>query len=69
MIAIGARVFLKACRCGLPGVVIRQERSRLVVYWPDMDHFSRHVVASLMEIAPESPEKPPQFSHGQEVSI
>jgi len=44
----GARVYLKACRgAGPPGTVIRFERGRAVVFWGDMNFWSRHVPASL----------------------
>jgi hypothetical protein len=47
-IAIGAKVFLKGGReCGKPGTVIRDERGRLVVFWEDMDFWSRHRPDSL----------------------
>lgn len=47
MIGPGDKVFLRACRTGEPGMVIRQERRKVVVYWADMDYWSRHPVASL----------------------
>lgn len=47
MIEVGTRVLLKACRAGLAGAVIRRERGRLVILWPDMDYISRHKEASL----------------------
>ena len=47
-IAIGAKVFLKGGRgCGKPGTVIREERGRLVIFWEDMDFWSRHRPDSL----------------------
>ena len=47
MIPVGSKVFLKACRYGEPGTVIRRERTRLVVLWPDMDYIARHPEQSL----------------------
>jgi hypothetical protein len=38
----GAKVFLRACRVGKPGTVIREQRGKLTVYWPDLDYWSRH---------------------------
>lgn len=43
----GDKVFLKACRAGEPGTVIRAERGKMVVYWRDMDYWSRHRPESL----------------------
>ncbi len=50
MIQPGDKVFLRACRTGEPGTVIRQERGKLTVYWRDMDYWSKHHPESL-EIA------------------
>jgi hypothetical protein len=47
MIQPGDKVFLRACRTGEPGTVIRQERGKLTVYWRDMDYWSRHRPESL----------------------
>jgi hypothetical protein len=48
MLKLGDRVRLKACHdSGEPGTVIRFERGKLTVYWPDMDHWSRHPPDSL----------------------
>lgn len=44
---VGAQVFLRACRAGEPGTVIREERGKYVVYWRDMDFWSRHKAESL----------------------
>lgn len=41
-IDVGSRVFLRGARVGAAGVVIRREGKRVVVYWRDMDFFSRH---------------------------
>jgi hypothetical protein len=38
----GERIYLRAARFGQPGTVIRQQRGKLTVYWPDMDFWSRH---------------------------
>ena len=56
MIATGSKVYLRACHTGKPGTVIRQERGRLTVYWPDLDFWSRHKPESL-EPAPEPKEE------------
>jgi hypothetical protein len=32
--------------------VLRHERRRVVVYWPDLDFISRHTPASLVEVLP-----------------
>ena len=45
---IGSRVYLRACVVGEPGMVLRKEHSRLVVYWADMDFLSRHPEAALI---------------------
>jgi hypothetical protein len=50
-VALGSKVYLRACRAGEPGTVIRFERGRFTVYWRDMDFWSRHVPEAL-EIAP-----------------
>jgi len=42
MIELGDKVLLRACRFGEPGVVIRRDHGKLTVFWPDMDHWSRH---------------------------
>jgi hypothetical protein len=54
MIPVGSKVYLKVCPYGEPGTVIRRERARLVVLWPDLDYIARHPEASL-ETAPELP--------------
>jgi hypothetical protein len=41
-IAAGAKVYLIACRAGEPGTVIREQRGKLTVYWPDLDFWSKH---------------------------
>jgi hypothetical protein len=73
MIAVGSKVYLRACAFGQPGTVVRIERNRAVVLWHDLDYLTRHKPESLMEadnrneIGPESPEKSPQFSQGMEL--
>lgn len=53
MIAIGAKVHLRGARgVGAAGTVIRFEDSRVVVYWRDLDFWSRHRPGSL-ELAQE----------------
>jgi hypothetical protein len=54
MIPVGSKVYLKVCRSGEPGTVIRRERARLVVLWSDLDYIARHPEDSL-EMAPELP--------------
>jgi hypothetical protein len=51
-IAAGDKVYLKACRAGEPGIVIRRERSKLVVNWSDLGCSSRHKPEAL-ELAKE----------------
>jgi hypothetical protein len=45
---VGEAVFLKGARFGLPGRVLRNERGKVVVYWGDLDHLSRHRPVTLM---------------------
>jgi hypothetical protein len=52
MVQIGDRVFLRACRAGEPGTVIRQERGKLVVHWQDLNMEGRHRPEAL-ELAKE----------------
>jgi hypothetical protein len=52
MIAVGSTVFLKGCPYGQPGTVVRIERNRAVILWPDLDYLARHNPESLM-LAPE----------------
>jgi hypothetical protein len=42
MISIGSEVFIQACPHGTPGVVVRFERNRVVVWWTDLSYLSRH---------------------------
>ena len=49
MITIGSEVFIKACEHGTPGVVVRFERNRVVVWWADLDYLSRHAMETLTE--------------------
>jgi hypothetical protein len=58
MCKLGDKVFLRACRVGEPGTVIRAERGRLTVFWKDMDHWSRHPAAAL-ELAEQIHEPQP----------
>ena len=58
MITLGSKVKLKACHdAGAPGTVIRAERGRLVVFWEDMDFWSRHPPDSLELAEPNPTEK------------
>ncbi len=50
---IGEAVHLRGCPFGKPGVVLRLERGRAVIYWRDMDHISRHRPITLMHAEPE----------------
>lgn len=50
-VVVGDKVFLRACHAGEPGTVVREQRGRVTVYWPDMDVSSRHRPESL-EVAP-----------------
>jgi hypothetical protein len=46
--AVGAKVYLRAGRnAGEPGTVIRVERGRMVIFWADLDYWSRHRPESL----------------------
>lgn len=55
MIALGNKVRLRACRdSGAPGIVIKAEREKLVVYWHDLDYWSKHRPDSL-ELAEPNP--------------
>jgi hypothetical protein len=48
MLNLGNKVRLKACHdSGEPGTVIRFERGKLVVFWGDMNFWSRHHPESL----------------------
>ncbi len=42
MIGIGDRVYLKGCPFGEPGQVLRFERKRAIVLWPDSETTTRH---------------------------
>jgi hypothetical protein len=50
MITIGSEVLMRSCRAGTPGVVVRYERTRWVVYWADLDYLARHTAESLEEV-------------------
>jgi hypothetical protein len=45
---VGARVYLRGCPHGEPGRVLRIERTRVAVLWPDLDYIGRHVPESLV---------------------
>ena len=49
MIAVGSKVYLRACHCGQPGRVLRIERGKLVVLWADLGptYIGRHRPDSL----------------------
>lgn len=52
----GSRVYLRACRTGEPGTVIRTERGKLTVYWGDLDFWSRHRPEALEVVATQTGE-------------
>jgi hypothetical protein len=56
--AVGDSVYLKGARFGLPGTVLRIERSRAVIYWRDMDHISRHRPITLIHAEPTKERNP-----------
>lgn len=44
----GDKVYLRGLReVGRPGTIIRTKRGKQVVYWPDMDYWSKHHPDSL----------------------
>ena len=51
--AVGNKVYLQGCSVGVPGRVLRIERNKLVILWPDLDYIGRHRPESLL-IAVES---------------
>ena len=53
MIALGDKVHLRACKAGEPGTVIREDRGKLVVYWRDMDYWSKHRPEALERVQGE----------------
>jgi hypothetical protein len=48
LVRLGSEVFIKGCPRGTPGVVVRFERNRVVVWWADLDYLSRHTEETLM---------------------
>jgi len=52
--AIGQGVFLKGCPFGVAGKVLRHERGKVVIYWRDLDHISRHRQITLMRAESET---------------
>jgi hypothetical protein len=50
MIDAGTRVYLRGARFGAAGVVIRCEGQRVVIYWRDLDFFSRHRRETLVPV-------------------
>jgi len=52
MPAIGACVRLRNCNFGQAGIVLRHERGKAIVRWPDLDFVGRHSSASLVEVRP-----------------
>lgn len=49
-IRVGSAVFLKGCRHGEPGRVIRIQRNRVTVLWEDLDYLAPHQLASLVRV-------------------
>lgn len=50
VLGVGTRVRLKFCPHGEPGIVIRIEGNRAVVFWRDLDFLARHSPESLTEV-------------------
>lgn len=48
-LAVGAAVYLRACPFGVPGRILRFERNRAAVLWPDLgpSYIGRHKPDSL----------------------
>ena len=46
--SVGDRVYLRGCRVGEPGRVIRLERGKTVILWQDLDYIGRLSTASLI---------------------
>lgn len=60
MISVGSEVYMRACPHGTPGVVVRYERTRWVVWWSDLDYLARHTLESLEEVdSPDAVTAPP----------
>jgi hypothetical protein len=60
MISVGSEVYMRACPHGTPGVVVRYERARWVVWWSDLDYLVRHAPESLEEVGlPDEAETAP----------
>jgi hypothetical protein len=55
--AVGDRIFLRGCRVGEPGRVLRIERSKVVILWTDLDYIGRHSPAALMIAGEHEPRK------------
>jgi hypothetical protein len=51
----GAAVRLRGRAFGEPGAVLRIERCKVVVYWPDLDFLLRHRPESLMPATEDGP--------------
>lgn len=68
MIAIGSRVYLRGCAYGEPGRVLRIERNRAVILWPDLDYLARHPLSSLTEAQHECSEQSGKTEREEEVS-
>jgi hypothetical protein len=56
---IGKKVYLRGLKnCGDPGVVIREIRGKLTVYWTDLEHWSSHHPDSLELAKTQSTDSP-----------
>jgi hypothetical protein len=53
-ITVGSKVYLRACRAGAPGVVIRIQPRRITIHWVDLDYIGHHSPESL-ELAEQQP--------------
>jgi hypothetical protein len=49
-------VFLRSCIVGAPGIVLRLERSKVVIHWADLDMIGRHSPAALMAVPRQASE-------------
>ncbi len=58
-VGLGDQVRLRACHdSGQPGTVIKAERGKLVVFWPDFDFWSKHHPDSLELAEPGNAPQP-----------
>ena len=66
LLKVGSRVYLRACKEGEPGTILRRERTRWVCYWKDLDFLSRHPTGALELAEPDQCVRAP-FSKASEV--